>query len=125
MKKTTLLLFGALCLLCASCEKEEDNYPYYNYNSGSNTNTNQGTTTKQTGTIQCINNTSDSYRVEIKGNTPYTYTLQGGYYRIETVEYGYYSITVTQLDGYILYPTVNKTSGYVNSSNNKMVYSWY
>lgn len=26
MKKTALLLFGALCLLCASCEKEEESW---------------------------------------------------------------------------------------------------
>lgn len=124
MKKTALLLFGALCLLCASCEKEEDNYPYYNYNSGSNTNTNPGTTTKQTGTIQCINNTDDSYSVEIEGNTSYTYTLRGGYSNTITVEYGYYSITATQLNGYVFYPTVKKYSGYVNSSSNKIICSW-
>ncbi len=119
MKKTALFLFGALCLLCASCEKEEDDFPYYN--SGSTTNPG---TTKQTGTIQCINSTNDSYRVEIEGNSSYTHTIQGGYSYTVTVEYGYYSITATQLSGYIFYPTVKTYSGYVNSSKNKMIVTW-
>jgi hypothetical protein len=123
MKKATLLLLGAICLLCASCEKEEDNFPYNNYNSSSNSDSNSSST-NQTGTIMCINNTDDPYKVVISGNTPKTFTLNGGYNITATVSYGYYSVKVTQLSGYVFYATEKEYSGYVNSSNPKWVISF-
>ena len=57
-----------------------------------------------TGYIQFLNQSDDSYYVDVAGFQPFT--LGGS--RSVTYEYeaGTYHITVTQKNGYILYPTV-------------------
>lgn len=112
MKRLTFILTSVLCILCYSCEKNNDPW-----NSGNQS-------IDDTGIIQCINNTSNPYTVKIKGNTARTFTLYGNKHIEVEVEYGFYTITVTQQSGYIFYPTEKTYECYVNAGAKHVVVSW-
>ena len=84
-------------------------------------NSNHNNDPKQVGTIQCINNSKNSYSVSIKGNTSTSFTLYGQTSKTISVEVGYYSIHVKQLSGYVFYPTEEDYNGYVQYQKSLIV----
>ena len=103
MKKHLFLLTIGLTLLFSACSE------------------NSPINIKSYGTIQCVNNTSDPYYVNINGNTPLSFTLEGHHYVTKTVETGYYNVHIKQKNGYLIYPTEKDYSFYVNANENKLV----
>ena len=64
-----------------------------------------------TGTIYVENLTADPYNININSGA-YIFNLQSGYNKtISKCEVGYYTISVKQLSGYILYPTERTYTG--------------
>lgn len=57
------------------------------------------------GYIQVVNNTSDPYQINIKGNTSMSFSVKGKQSITKTVAPGYYNIRIKQQSGYYLYPT--------------------
>ncbi len=68
---------------------------------------------KHYGVVQFINTTSDPYSVSVVGNTTITFKLGGRSSAKKELEVGYYNFKVTQLSGYLLYPTVKEYEGTV------------
>jgi hypothetical protein len=99
MKK---LIIGLLvALLFASCEKE-----------------NTSTTTAGT-IISWVNNTSNPYKIEVD-NKQIT-TINGGQYYDQSIAPGSYNYKITQLSGYILYPTVYAGPVTIEAGQKKVV----
>ena len=104
MKKILFLAFIALSLVLTGCR-------------GSGSNHQQLSTT---GYIQFQNLTDDSYFVEIDGCN--LFTIGANKVKIYEYEVGTYYITVTQKDGYILYPKVHEVIATVYAGKTTIVY---
>lgn len=90
----TFFLLGVLSVLMSSCEKEDDS----NFE------------------LRFTNISSNSYSLEVNGGSS---TISGGTFVNYDLKKGTYSWKVTQLSGYLLYPTIKE--GTVNLDQDKEV----
>ncbi len=96
-----LILGLLICLFLISCEKET-------------------TTTTTAGTIiSWVNNSSNPYKIEVN-NTLIT-SINGGQYYDQSIAPGSYNYKITQLSGYVLYPTILSGAIGINSGEKKIV----
>lgn len=102
MKNPFITLLAASALLSA-CSKQDP---------GSNT-------AQDPGTISWVNNSGNPYRLELNGSA--VKDLSGGHYWDQQVDPAAYSWKVTQLSGYVLYPTVRSGTFAVYSGQKKVI----
>ena len=112
MKKILFFAFIAVSLIFAGCGGP-DAPGGGNYGGGYNP-------PATTGYIQFQNQTSDAYYVEVSGFEPFT--LGAKKTKKYEFEAGKYYITVTQKDGYLLWPTVKEGSATVRVGETTVFY---
>lgn len=106
MKKSLYILLLVTSMCIVGCKREKNNEPII-----------------ATGYIQCINNSSDTYKVTLDGPTDMIFNISGKKSITQEVTIGNYTITIKQLDGYILYPTEKTGTGHV-SSGKTLIFSF-